>query len=64
MEFVFSKIVNGMPTAILLIIFMIIGAFFTQIIILTPFDFLDLFNIPNWLFLTLSVICLSWFLAE
>ena len=63
-EIVLTKVVNAMPVTILLITLMIIAAFFTQVLIFIPLNFLDLFHIPTWLLLTVVVICFSWFLAE
>lgn len=56
--------VNAMPVAMLVIVLMISGAFFTQVLIFIPSSLLDLFHIPTWLLLTIMVIFFSWFLAE
>lgn len=56
--------VDNMPIAMLLIVLMIGGAFFTQVLIFIPLGLLDLFHIPTWILLTFIVICFSWFLAE
>lgn len=56
--------VDIMPIAMLLIVLMIGGAFFTQVLIFIPLSLLDLLHIPTWLLLTIIIICFSWFLAE
>jgi hypothetical protein len=56
--------VDAMPVAILLIILMIISAFLTRILIYIPLNIVHLITIPTWLLLTVSLIFLSWFLAD
>ncbi|MBW4663493.1 MAG: hypothetical protein KME01_04710 [Chroococcus sp. CMT-3BRIN-NPC107] len=53
-----------MPPFILTIFLLIAGTFFTQVLVLTPLDFLRSFNLPGGVFLALLALGVAWCFGE
>ncbi len=53
-----------MPPFLLIVILLIAGTWFTQVFVLTPFDFFYSLNLPGGIFLVLLALVLIWCFGE